>query len=203
MARTGRPRSFDRAQAVDQAMHVFWAHGYESASLARLKDAMGGISSPSFYAAFGSKVALFEEVLRRYLSTHGQVMSRLYDPEAEPRAAVEDALRASARMQTDKAHPPGCLLTLAATTTPSDAAMPQKILSQDRRNTRAGFTACVARAVQRGELPSDTDVASMGLLLETFVRGLTLQARDGISLRKLDAAIDRLMAGWKQPRVRH
>lgn len=59
MAQMGRPRTFDRDQAVEQAMHLFWQHGYDATSLSQLKAGLGGgISAPSFYAAFGSKDAL-------------------------------------------------------------------------------------------------------------------------------------------------
>lgn len=197
MARTGRPRGFDRAQAIEQAMHVFWTHGYESSSLALLKDAMGGISSPSFYAAFASKASLFEEVLQRYLATYGTVTAVLEDPSVPPRDAVEAALRASARMQTDPSHPPGCLLVISATTTPDDATGPQSILAQDRSFTRVGFASCIRRAVLAGELPNSIDVEGHALMLDTFIRGLTTQARDGVSSTALDAAIDCALSWWK------
>ena len=66
MAQMGRPRSFDRDEAIHQAMHIFWEHGYESTSLAQLKAGIGGgISAPSFYAAFGSKDPSWEEAFIR------------------------------------------------------------------------------------------------------------------------------------------
>ena len=64
MAQMGRPRTFDRDAAITQAMHLFWEHGYDATSLSQLKASIGGgITAPSFYAAFGSKQALFTEVM--------------------------------------------------------------------------------------------------------------------------------------------
>lgn len=71
MPRTGRPRTFNRDEAVAAAMILFWEYGFESTSLAQLKAAMGDISSASFYAAFKSKEDLFREVIDRYISMYG------------------------------------------------------------------------------------------------------------------------------------
>lgn len=106
MATMGRPRTFDRDMAITQAMHLFWEHGYESTSLSQLKAAMGnGISAPSFYAAFGSKEALFQEVVERYQSSHGRVTEALFDAHLPPREAIELTLRRSAKMQSETGHP--------------------------------------------------------------------------------------------------
>ena len=75
----GRPRTFDRARALRQAMNVFWAAGYEGATLTDLQKAMGGITAPSFYAAFGSKEELFREAVELYSSTLGVPMMRAID----------------------------------------------------------------------------------------------------------------------------
>lgn len=120
MARTGRPRNFDRDDAVEQAMQLFWQHGYDSTSLALLKAQLGGgISAPSFYAAFGSKEALFDECVQRYLETFAQVTQCLWDENLPPRQAIETALRQSARMQCEDGHPKGCMVTLGVMSAPS------------------------------------------------------------------------------------
>src|SRR6202047_2556049 len=65
-ARLGRPRAFDPDTALERAMHVFWAKGYEGASLSNLTRAMR-INRPSLYSAFGNKEQLFRKALDRYM----------------------------------------------------------------------------------------------------------------------------------------
>ena len=61
----GRPRLFDLDGAVAAALKVFWERGYGATTPAELLDAIG-VGKGSFYNAFGSKHALFEQALRRY-----------------------------------------------------------------------------------------------------------------------------------------
>ena len=71
MAKPGRPRSFDRQEALRRAMNVFWALGYEGTTLVDLLEAMGNITPTSFYAAFGSKEELFREAVQLHSTTFG------------------------------------------------------------------------------------------------------------------------------------
>ncbi|MCB1719370.1 MAG: helix-turn-helix transcriptional regulator, partial [Candidatus Competibacteraceae bacterium] len=48
----GRKRAFDKAEALDKAMRVFWENGYSGTSVTDLTAALG-INKPSMYAAFG------------------------------------------------------------------------------------------------------------------------------------------------------
>src|ERR1700747_525974 len=65
-AQRGRPRAFDTDVALERAMHVFWAKGYQGASLSNLTRARR-INRPSLYAAFGNKEQLFRKALDRYM----------------------------------------------------------------------------------------------------------------------------------------
>ena len=161
-------------------MRLFWEHGYESSSLAQLKAAMGGISAASFYAAFGSKEALFREVVDRYLATHGQVTALLADSAIAPRTAVEQCLRASARMQTDQAHPLGCLVVMSIGTCSPESQHLQTALAAERDRNRAGLRSCVQRAIDMGELHTCTNALGLATILDAFLTGLSVEARDRV-----------------------
>ena len=198
MARTGRPRQFDRDDAVDQAMQLFWQHGYDSTSLSLLKAELGGgISAPSFYAAFGSKEALFDECVQRYLTTFAQVTECLWDETLPPRQAIETALRQSARMQCDDGHPKGCMVTLGVMSAPSpENAHGAQALTHSRARTRAGIVTCVERGVSEGLLADDTNAAAMATVFDSFLQGISILARDDTSIESIDAAITQVMRTW-------
>ncbi|VVM75123.1 TetR/AcrR family transcriptional regulator [Pseudomonas fluorescens] len=198
MARTGRPRAFDRDDAVDQAMQLFWQHGYDSTSLSLLKAELGGgISAPSFYAAFGSKEALFDECVQRYLTTFAQVTECLWDESLPPRQAIETALRQSARWKGDAGHPKGCMVTLGVMSAPSpENAHVAQALTHSRSRTRAGIVACVERGVSEGLLADDTNAAAMATVFDSFLQGISILARDDTPIESIDAAITQVMRTW-------
>lgn len=198
MAQMGRPRAFDRQQAVDQALHLFWEQGYESTSLAQLKSSMGGgISAPSFYAAFGSKEALYGEAVQRYLETYARVNDSLWDDGVPPRDAIELSLRRSAKMQCERGHPKGCMVALGVMSAPTpEHAAVAKPLAESRQRTRSGFLRCVERGIAGGELRPDTDARSLATVFDSFLVGLSTLARDGIRYPRFDAAITQVMKVW-------
>src|SRR5262249_10191532 len=114
-AKRGRPLSFDRDAALENAMHVFWEHGYEAASIADLTAAMG-ITPPSLYTAFGDKEHLFMEAIERYANGPAAGMPRALAEAPTAREAIENFLRSAARELTCKDHPRGCMVMVAATT---------------------------------------------------------------------------------------
>jgi AcrR family transcriptional regulator len=198
MAQMGRPRTFDRDAAIIQAMHLFWEHGFESTSLSQLKATIGGgISAPSFYAAFESKEALFQEVVACYLSTYAQVTECLWDKSLEPRRAIELALRRSAKMQCEQGHPKGCMVGLAVMSAPSaENAEVTKRLTASRARTHAGFVSCVERGVAEGALLAETDARAMATVFNGFLLGLSTLARDGVRHSVFAASITQVMKLW-------
>ncbi|GAB5101150.1 TetR/AcrR family transcriptional regulator [Caballeronia sp. HLA56] len=198
MVQRGRPRAFDRDAAIISAMHLFWEHGYESTSLSQLKAAIGGgISAPSFYAAFESKEALYKEALGRYMEVYGKVTRSLHDTSLPPREGVFLALLRSARMQTESGHPKGCMVALGvvgASSIGSEAVT--QWLRDVRIRTRAGFRACVARGIKSGELRSSTDSAALSIAFDCFFQGLSVLARDRVRQAVIEKAVTDAMGMW-------
>jgi len=196
MANRGRPRSFDREDALRRAMNVFWALGYEGATLTDLQKAMGGITAPSFYAAFGSKEELFREAVELYSKTLGVPMMKVLAEEPKARAAIEALLGAAVEAFCKPGKPRGCMLVLAAMNSMPANRSVQDHLRGLRARRQKVIQQRLERGVAEGELPSGLDVSALASFYTTVVDGLAIQARDGASRKALTFSVDCAMAAW-------
>ncbi|MFI9249582.1 TetR/AcrR family transcriptional regulator [Streptomyces sp. NPDC053069] len=189
----GRPRSFDRATALEKALMAFWEHGYEATSVADLTRIMG-IGAPSLYAAFGDKRTLFEEVVRVYTGTHGAFVDRALAEEPTARAAVARVLREAAAEYTDPAHPYGCLVVHAATNCTSPEV--EELLRARRNDSIAALESRIRADLAAGRLPADVDAAALARHAGAMIQGMSQQARDGANRKELEALAEIAMAIW-------
>ncbi|CEJ11781.1 HTH-type transcriptional repressor ComR [bacterium YEK0313] len=195
MTGRGRPRKFDRQQALERAMQVFWARGYEGAQLAELTRAMG-INPPSFYAAFGSKQAIFHEAVELYLGTAGARSMQALEETADSRTAIEAMLRASAAVALAAPGAGGCLLIVGLINAQPDSEPSRAYLQDLRRMTLARVRARLERGVSEGDLAPGTETAALAAFYATVMQGLSLQARDGATAEELDGIIAAAMRAF-------
>ena len=196
MAIRGRPRSFNREDALRRAMEVFWALGYEGATLTDLQKAMGGLTAPSLYAAFGSKEELFREAVELYSKTLGLPMMKALDEGSTARGSIDALLDAAVESFCKPGAPRGCLLVLGAIN-----SMPANKSVQDYlRGLRARRQKLIQQRLRRGvaeeELPPGLDLRAVASFYATVVDGLAIQARDGASRKALKFAVRCAMAAW-------
>jgi len=191
----GRPRQFDRDQALVQAMDLFWRRGYQDTSIGALTECMG-IASPSLYAAFGSKAALFREAADRYQAGEAARPARELEADGTAREAVERMLRANVELFTRRGGPRGCLLTRAVVTCPTEERDVRRYLDRSSRERVGSLERRLERAQAAGEaLPSD-DVAALAQLYDALVQGCAIRATEGASRQALQRAVDVAMAAW-------
>ena len=191
----GRPLSFNRAQALEQAMHVFWQRGYEAASISELTAAMG-ITAPSLYTAFGDKESLFLEAIERYATGPGGGYPRALEQEPTAYLAIKRCLEEAAEELTRPCHPRGCMVTMAATNCSVASAHIQAALAKRRAASDNGTRCRIEHGIRDGELPANTDAAALANFYATVFRGMSMQAIDGASRESLLATAAAAMRAW-------
>jgi AcrR family transcriptional regulator len=178
----GRPREFDRTEALTAAMHLFWERGYERTSIKDLTDAMG-ISAPSLYNTFGDKQALFEEAVAEYERSPAVVLPQsIGKPTA--REVFASMLDVAVREYPSNQHPHGCLV------------ISDPVLGENRTKGRDAIRARLQRARDEGDVPSATDLDGLTDYIDLVLRGLSALARDGANAQALRAAADVALRAW-------
>ena len=174
----GRPRAFDRQTVLERAMQVFWAAGYEGASIPMLTEAMG-ISAQSLYAAFDSKDALYREAIAFYAETVGGFAAHALEEEADAIHAVTRVLKEAATNFARTGGTPGCMITTAP------AEVVETPLTKLGRGLRGQSVDRVAerfrQGVAEGQLPAHFDCVAWARYVGSVVQGMSVQARDGAS----------------------
>ncbi|WP_150307523.1 TetR/AcrR family transcriptional regulator [Planctomonas psychrotolerans] len=186
--RVGRPREFDLDEALTAALQVFWAKGYEGASLADLTGAMG-ITKTSMYAAFGNKEELFRKVVALYTEGPASYGHRAME-ESTAREVAEALLKGAARATTQIESPHGCLGVQGALTT-SDSGSPARDLLVDWRNDGGSrLEERFQRAHTEGDLPAGEDPRRLATYIMTVAYGIAVQAATGRSEGELRGVAD-------------
>jgi AcrR family transcriptional regulator len=197
MAKLGRPRNFDREKALGSALYVFWALGYEATTLLDLQKAMGDITPTSFYAAFGSKERLFREVVELYNARQAPALTRVMNGSGTARDSIEALLRTAVQLYTGEDQPRGCLLVLGAVNCSRANEGVQELLRNHRLQLVKVIRQRLERGVRAGDLPAGRDLNGLASFYSTFLHGLSIQARDGVSRKTMEAAVNHAMAAWQ------
>ena len=182
--KVGRPKSFDRGNALAQAMRTFWKHGYEGASIPSLTAAME-ITPQSLYAAFQSKAALYREALEHYSQGVGAYAARALAEEADIFVALERVLRESAELFTDERSPRGCMVSLEMLNCSPEG---EAVAVHAKKLRRVGLVRLQARleqAKQEKQLPGSVDPETWARFFYAAMQGMASQARDGASRQEL------------------
>ncbi|WMT92911.1 TetR/AcrR family transcriptional regulator [Pelagibacterium sp. H642] len=191
MSTRGRPRSFDRDDALARVMEVFWAKGYEGAQLNDLVSAIG-ITPPSFYAAFGSKEAAFHEAVDLYLATVAAGPRRVLQEAATARQGIRDALEESINVALSSKSG-GCFLILGLINCLSENEGARAHLRAARQKTVAMLRERLERGVHEGDLSRDTDVDHLADFYNGIMQAISFQARDGATRKQLMALLEPAM----------
>jgi len=189
--RRGRPRNFDRDEALDTALKLFWRHGYEGTSIATLAEAIG-ISIPSLYLAFGNKERLFLRVVEHY-DRYGGLLYEHAFRQTSAREIMRAVLLGEVELVAGRETPDGCLMVQGALATSPDSDTVRQALAKLRRQAEADVADHIERA---GDLPKGWDAKALACYVITVASGMAVQAKSGVSREELLTVADVAMLIW-------
>lgn len=182
-----RPREFDPDNVIEKAMHVFWEHGYQDASMPDLLDGMG-LTRGSLYKAFKDKKTLYLKVLECYEDAAVKAgVSALTADDGQDGSTRIAALFTSAAGRAADGDTRGCLLCTAAAGTemsdPDIASAVQQSLTQ----LRDGFCVALDQSAAHKWLHSDVKLEMANALLTQYI-GLRVMVRSGLAMGVIEQA---------------
>jgi AcrR family transcriptional regulator len=190
----GRPREFCTDRALGAALGVFWAKGYEGASMADLTEAMG-ITKPSLYAAFGNKESLFHKALDLYETEKLRYMREaLNQPTA--RAVAEHFMRGAIATQTNGCNPKGCMEVISTTACGAEAESIRAEVMRRRMSSQAAVIARFEQAKRDGDLPDHVDARGLTGYLYTILQGMAVQSGAGATRAELEQVAETSLLMW-------
>ncbi len=180
----GRPKAFDRDEAVAAAMLLFWERGYEGTTFDDLTAAMG-INPSSFRNTFKSKEALYRETTNAYVMETGSWFFGVLTEEANVRNAFSRLLEETAELYTRENRPPGCMISLAAAHVPASLASLREMMSNYRAGAETAMAERIERGKRDGQIGHDIESTTVAAFFNTVFRGMAVQARDGATKSRL------------------
>ncbi|MEP3844084.1 MAG: TetR/AcrR family transcriptional regulator [Paracoccaceae bacterium] len=170
-----RTASFDRDVLIANAREIFWQKGWAGTSMKDLEKGLG-LHPGSFYAAFGSKDALYELTLDRYVE-EGQarldqllhVHGALGALKAYLRSVVEDSAMPVRACMLSKT-----LLELSGQDNPLASKARQHMATMEAR-----FATLFAQAQKQGEIDNVVSAEKRARRFQSDLMGLRVSAERG------------------------
>lgn len=183
---------------LDAVVQLFWEKGYEATSV---NDIVGvtGLNKSSLYNAFGSKDALFERALNRYVDARTSMLSSLLH---EGTGGLDDLLGLLdvlwAEVSSGGDHR-GCLAVNTSTELGLRDDTVVKVGERYRALMRDAITTVLDRAASAGEISAD-QVAAYANVMLSFMLGASVVVRSGASNIEIKAHVDAgrtMIEGWR------
>lgn len=189
----GRYPEFDRDEAIEAAMQVFWAHGYEGSSTRELCERTG-LGKGSLYNAFGSKRELYALALQRYQSLSMEKITRRLDG---PGTAPE-RLRALLQWGVDEdlagTEHRSCMALYAAMECPRKDPAIQEIIRHHVAILESALYRVFAAGQRDGDISSDRPAREMARAFLVTHFGLRMLGQSMPDQAFLQEALEGAMA---------
>jgi TetR/AcrR family transcriptional repressor of nem operon len=180
-----RHKEFDRDEALHKAMEVFWARGYEAASIRDLVEQMG-INRQSLYDTFGDKHALYLQALDRYQEVELRKLFELLERPGSVKKALRQLLTGVIEESLCDKERRGCFMNNAMSELAGRCAATAEKACRNMAAIEDRLYRALLRGKKQGELKGVRDLRATARFLYSSFQGLVLMAKATRDRRTLE-----------------
>ena len=136
-----------------------------------------------------------------YEETYWKEPARRFAADPDIYRAVKNFFNESAQILLSPETPCGCMVVLAAVNISDGETDVTETLHRMRVATKTMFAEKIRQAVRAGQLPEDTSAEGLASAFNTFLEGMSLQARDcpdEEALRETASYAVRMLPKWRR-----
>lgn len=171
-----RPSKFNREDAVEFAMNEIWRDGYEANSVKALSEKLG-ITRSSFYNAFGSREALFGDVLARYFSQTPDRALAEATPDMSIKTLFTDTFHAVCASRSGDREGRGCLAVNCVAELCNTNDTLGETLKEAFLERVARIETILGWGIASGEIDDEVDTRALALTLQNLFIGLNVLSK--------------------------
>lgn len=177
-----RTTLYNRQEALENAIQLFWEKGFHATSLKDIEQALD-MRPGSIYAAFGNKEGLFQEALDYYAQSALKELERILSQNESPLSGMADYLRLLGGICDKQLPSRACMLvkSLLELGAREQAALQQVETLLSGMEER--FTQAFTKAQNLGEIDAQLDPVRLAQRYQAEVMGLRAFAQ-----RNMDSA---------------
>jgi TetR/AcrR family transcriptional repressor of nem operon len=183
-----RHKEFDRDEALQKAMEVFWSQGYEAASMQDLVSHMG-INRQSLYDTFGDKHTLYLHALDHYREVEGRKIFALLEQAGSVKKSVRRLFEGVVEGSLCDRERRGCFMGNAMSELAGRCQETAKRTCSNMAATEEAFYRTLLRGRKQGELKRLRDLRAVARFLYSSLQGLSLMAKATQDRKKLDDVV--------------
>ncbi|WP_299177881.1 TetR/AcrR family transcriptional regulator [uncultured Neptuniibacter sp.] len=162
---------YDKERVIRQAMLLFWKQGFHATSTRELQKVVN-LRPGSFYAAFGSKEALFREVINQYYRDSRALLHEIVAEQNSVLLGLREFVKKVVLDRRASAPSDLCLLVKTITELTDQHA---ELLAESRlllKQMEAEFCLLFEQAINQGELSNEAPPKLLARSLMAQIMGL-------------------------------
>ncbi|HEY0545470.1 MAG TPA: TetR/AcrR family transcriptional regulator [Pyrinomonadaceae bacterium] len=171
-----RHKEFDRDEALQKAMEVFWSRGYEAASIQDLVEHMG-INRQSLYDTFGDKHALYLQALDRYREVEGRKLFELLKRSGSVKKALRQLFQGVVEGSFCDGERRGCFVGNAMSELAGRCKETAARTCSNLAVAEDALYRALLRGKREGEIKGGRDLRAVARFLYSSMQGLQLMAK--------------------------